>query len=266
MDSSVPTGDVPIPQPVRKLAAGRPIRAVWSNGVGGFTFEVGSGDDRCFVKWSPHACDIDLSAEIERLRWAGAFVSVPRVLAHGADEVGSWFASAPIAGESAISRRWKADPRRAVAAIGEGLRSLHDALPVDRCPFSWSVEERLTAVGARAEAGDLDPSRWDGRHRELTVEAALRALAEPPPIDRPVVCHGDACSPNTLLAANGHLAGHVDLGSLGVADRWADLAIATWATEWNYGPGWEDHLLDAYAIAPDPARTSYYRLLWELGP
>jgi aminoglycoside phosphotransferase len=48
---------------------------------------------------------------------------------------------------------------------------------------------------------------------------------------------------------------HVDLGALGVGDRWGDLAIATWSAEWNYGPGWEDALLRAYGVAPDPLRT-----------
>ena len=51
---------------------------------------------------------------------------------------------------------------------------------------------------------------------------------------------------------DGHWSGHVDLGLLGTADRWADLAVATWSTEWNYGPGWEQLLLDAYGIAPTP--------------
>jgi kanamycin kinase len=51
--------------------------------------------------------------------------------------------------------------------------------------------------------------------------------------------HGDACAPNTLISHDGHCSGHVDFGALGTADRWADLAIATWSTIWNYGPGWE---------------------------
>ena len=51
-----------------------------------------------------------------------------------------------------------------------------------------------------------------------------------------------------------------------MADRWADLAVATWSTTWNYGPGWETPLLEAYGVAPDPERTRYYRLLWDLGP
>jgi kanamycin kinase len=53
---------------------------------------------------------------------------------------------------------------------------------------------------------------------------------------------------------------------MGIADRWADLAVATWSTTWNYGPGWEQELLAAYGVDPDPVRTDYYRLLWDLGP
>jgi aminoglycoside phosphotransferase len=30
----------------------------------------------------------------------------------------------------------------------------------------------------------------------------------------------------------------------------ADPAVATWSATWNYGPGWENLLLDAYGIAP----------------
>jgi kanamycin kinase len=78
------------------------------------------------------------------------------------------------------------------------------------------------------------------------------------------VCHGDACVPNTLIGKDGRCCGHVDLGSLGVADRWADLAVATSSTVWNYGPGHERRLLDAYGVKPDPDRTFFYRLLWDL--
>ncbi len=73
-------------------------------------------------------------------------------------------------------------------------------------------------------------------------------------------------APNTVLSGDGGWSGHVDLGSLGVADRWADLAVATWSTEWNYGPGWQELLLDTYGVDADPERTAYYRLLWDLGP
>jgi len=60
---------------------------------------------------------------------------------------------------------------------------------------------------------------------------------------------------------DGRWSAHVDLGDLGLADRWADLAIATWNVTLNYGPGWESLLLDAYGVAADAARIEYYRLL-----
>jgi kanamycin kinase len=143
---------------------------------------------------------------------------------------------------------------------------MHDALPVAGCPFDWSAGRRLDNARARAAAGRADPQEWhaDVRSRFRDVGSAVDFLAETPPVDRLVVCHGDACAPNTLVGEDGQCSGHVDLGALGTADRWADLAVATWSTQWNYGPGWEEPLLEAYGVEADPERTAYYRVLWSL--
>lgn len=258
--------DVAVPPAVAGVAAGRPVRLVWVNELGGLTFEVGADPQRWFVKWAPAGSGLDLAAEAPRLRWAAAFTAVPRVLAEGADSLGSWLVTAALPGESAVSSRWRADPARAAVALGRGLRDLHDALPLASCPFSWSAADRVDDARRRAAAGAVVPARWHEAHQSLGVRRALDLLADLPPPDRLVVCHGDACAPNTLLDDDGRWSGHVDLGSLGVADRWADLAVATWSTEWNYGPGWEMPLLRAYGVEPDPRRIAYYRLLWDLGP
>ncbi len=238
---------------------------MWENEVGGRTYEVGTGTQRRFVKWLPHTSGIDLTREVVRLQWAAAYTAVPRLLEQGGDETAAWIVTVGLPGENAVVDRWKAEPATAVAQIGLGLRALHDVLPVDGCPFSWSVEDRLVATRQLAAMGRLDPAKWEPENQRLGVDEALEILSDPPPIDQLVVCHGDACSPNTLLTSDGHWSGHVDLGELGVADRWADLAVATMSTEWNYGPGWEHALLDAYGVAPDPERTWFYRLLWNLG-
>lgn len=263
-----PQADVAVPEVVRALAAGRRITPVWENGLGGLTFEVSAPRARrVFVKWTPAASGLDLRREADRLRWAVNFTRVPAVLAQGADEDGSWMVTAGLVGTSAVSERWKSEPGAAVRAIGEGLRALHEALPVSRCPFSWSVADRLADLRRRLADGSFDLTGWQAsRHGHLRLEEALVRAGEAPSVDRLVVCHGDACSPNTLIGRDGHWAGHVDLGALGLGDRWADLAIATWSTEWNFGPGWEELLLDAYGVGPDPERTAYYRLLWDLGP
>lgn len=237
-----------------------PKRLVWENQVGGRTYELTDGAGRRFRKESPPAAGIDLRAEAERLRWAAPRHPFPRVLAEGP----GWLLTAGLPGDNAIQPRWVADPAPAVAAIGRGLRTMHDGLPVAECPFGWRTEERVADAHRRADA--LDPGDWHDVHKGLSVVDALARVDEMPPVDRLVVCHGDACAPNTLLTDDGAWSGHVDAGALGVGDRWADLAVATWSTEWNYGPGWERPLLDAYGVDPDPERTAYYRLLWDLGP
>lgn len=265
--SGLPPTGIAVPAAVEAQRGDGTLRPVWVNGLGGLTFAVErDGTAAEFVKWAPVGSGIDLAEEVERLAWAAPFVVVPRVLDQGADAAGTWFVTAALPGENVVTDRWKAEPDVAVAAVGRGLRALHDALTVEGCPFSWSADDRLASVDERLATGSIDPDRWHPVHRGLGLARARELLGDVPDVDQLVVCHGDACAPNTLIAPDGSWVGHVDLGALGVADRWADLAVATWSTEWNYGPGFDDLLLEAYGVDPDPGRTAYYRLAWDLGP
>lgn len=70
--------------------------------------------------------------------------------------------TAALPGENGVAARWKADPSAAVAAIGEGLRQLHEALPTGGCPFTWGVEERLEDVGLLHTAPHIAARREGG--------------------------------------------------------------------------------------------------------
>lgn len=201
----------------------------WRNETGGQTWRLG---DR-YLKWSPHAADIDLGRETERLRWLEGRHPAPRVLGSGDDGAGQWMLTAALDADTAVSEFWRAHPEPAVSAIAEGLRRLH-ALPVADVPPHW----------------------------ESWVSRTPSELGPRPPVDDPVIVHGDACSPNTLLDAEGRFAASVDVGDLAVGDRWADLAVGAMSLDWNYGPGWDDLFYDVYGVEPDPARIAYYRALW----
>ncbi|WP_278234951.1 aminoglycoside 3'-phosphotransferase [Isoptericola sp. AK164] len=237
-----PRGPVVVPEAVAALAGADAVTPVWRNTLGGLTFRL-SGDrgDR-YVKWVPAGTpELDPGAEADRLAWAGRYARVPRVLDRGADAAGSWLVTAALPGRSAVDPSWPAHPETAVRAIGTGLRALHDALPVADCPFSWSAADRIARL---SPAGRAD-------------------VGGEPPVDRLVVCHGDACAPNTLVADDGTWAGHVDLGTLGVADRWADLAVASMSLGWNFGEGYEPLFFAAYGIEPDAGRLAFYHRLWD---
>lgn len=232
-----------VPTVVAEIADGAAIRWIWHNELDGRTFRIDRTDRTEFVKWSPDHPEIDLALEAAKLNWARSYITVPEVIGHGRDSrTSSWLHTVGIAAQSAIAPTWKEKPLIAARAIGSGLRTLHDRLPVADCPWSWQVADRATMISKDEDRGLVDQA---------------------PAIDKLVVCHGDSCAPNTLIDTDNQCAGHVDLGNLGVADRWADLAIATYSLDWNYQPAFEEELLAAYGIERDEARIDYYRRLWD---
>ncbi len=245
MPATTPTPGEALPAPLARLVGDEPHEAVWRNDAGGWTLRLPRVGHH--LKWTPADAPVwvpDPEEEAARLAWARRWTVVPEVLEVGGDDDGRWLRTVTLPGRSAVDARWLDDPATAVAAIGAGLRRLHDALPAADCPFDWSPQQRLA-------------------HLQPGHEHERDELALPPPVDRLVVCHGDACAPNTLVGDDGRPVGHVDLGTLGLADRWADLAVATLSLGWNYGPGWEGALLDAYGVEADPERTAWYQRLWD---
>src|SRR5258708_4400677 len=120
--SGPPPVGTPVPNAVRKAAAGAAIHPVWQNELGGLTFRLGGGAGGWLGKWMPAGAGgvggagggagqgSELGAEAVRLRWASAYVTVPSVLEEGADDAGSWLVTAGIPGEYAVADRWKRDP------------------------------------------------------------------------------------------------------------------------------------------------------------
>ena len=251
-----------VPDVVRSLSAGHELVPVWENEAGGLTYRFTIGDECRYVKWSPLGNGIDLRGEVARLLWAAPYTRVPEVLDHGTDHTGSWIVTRDLGAPSAVEIPWRQNPAAATTAIGAGLRAMHDAMPIDQCPFTWARDDRFAAA-----------REWVTRHPDFVLPHEFEmislndaiAILDVAPTDDLVVCHGDPCAPNTLVNPDGTWAAHVDFGALGVADRWADIAVATWSAGWNYGWDWQQSVLDAYGIDLDREKMTYYRLLWALG-
>jgi kanamycin kinase len=221
-----------VPQIARVLADGAEPDLVWRNDLDGLTFRMGDQ----YLKWNPRSTGIDLERERLRLDWISSRHPAPRVSEFGQDDVGQWLVTWAISGEPAVGDEWRARRPEAIAAIAAGLRAIH-VLATDGFPTAW------------IEQG------WVGRRPS--------SLGLAPPIDDPILVHGDACAPNTLITSRGVWAGHVDFGDLTVGDRWADLSIASLSLDWNFGEGHQDEFFDAYGIEPDEERIRYYRALWQ---
>jgi streptomycin 3"-kinase len=152
---------------------------------------------------------------------------------------------------------------KAMESLGRTLRSLHS---LRDCPF----ERPLASVIALAEdvvrRDAVNPAFLTDEWRLLSpVELLDRVIAERPSVEAAadlVVCHGDACLPNIFFdPATLEVTGLIDLGRLGIADRYSDLALATIQLhdEWSADPA---PFLAAYGLpVPDQRRLEFFRLL-----
>lgn len=214
------------------------------------------GEPNYFVKLGARPSDpdsgLDVLSEAERLQWlVRQGIPAPTVLDAGESGKAAWMVTSAVAGRS-VAQPWPAERRGAVVdAFADAARSLH-ALSIADCPFDRRLD--VTTAYARRSVGTsvdlLDAARPD--HEDL------------------VVCHGDLCVPNILLDPDTlELAGVVDVGRLGVADRYADLALAARSLssqELNpqYGPGAATRFLSRYGEdPPDEAKITFYCLLDE---
>ncbi|MGW7482445.1 aminoglycoside 3'-phosphotransferase [Nonomuraea muscovyensis] len=232
--------------------------AVWSDdheGMSGETLRVTAPAGVFYVKAGPVA-----RQEHDRLLWLKRWMNVPDVVAFEGDAL-----VLADAGWRSLERV----PANAGTVMGRVLRALHD-IPVDECPFDERLDLRLTRARERVAAGLVDPGDFDDDHAGMTAEQVYeRLVAERPADEDLVVTHGDFTPANVLAPpATGLREGGaaaepvlVDVGALGIADRYVDLAIVLRELE---GQAAAD-FLEAYGpVEPDRAKLAYYRLMDEL--
>lgn len=179
----------------------------------------------------------DLAGERDRIEWLSAQrIPGPSVLEWATTPDGPLLITSAVPGVPAdqldsegLGRAW--------SAIAAAVRDLH-ALPTVGCPFSRELAAMAT-LARDAVNPDFLPD--EDRARPAT-ELLCRVVAELPQrlgqeAGDLVVCHGDLCLPNIVIAPGDFsVAGFIDLGRLGLADRHADLALL-FANAGRPGPG-----------------------------
>lgn len=209
--------------------------------------------------------------EAERLDWLGRHgLPVPEVVDAGADETTMWLVTAAVPGKPAAAD-WSPEELPAVVdAVADLARALHE-LPIGECPFDRTLASTLPLARRAVELGRVDLEDLDYEHQGWTPQRLLAELdATPAPGEEDlVVCHGDLCLDNIVIAPDTlTVTGILDAGRLGRADRWVDLAIATRniaeeCAEWGYRPDHAERFLRRYGVEADSAKNRFYRLMDE---
>ncbi|NHZ95968.1 APH(3')-I family aminoglycoside O-phosphotransferase [Massilia sp. CCM 8734] len=218
-----------------------------------------------FLKHGNDAVADQITDEMTRMQWLARYIPVPEVVQFVRTPDQAWLLMSAINGKTA-RQVLESHPERGSAvvdALVALLRRLH-AIPVSACPFNSDHAVRLRLARQRIDAGAIDVDDFDDERTGWTAEQVWEALQGYLPMaPDPVVTHGDFSLDNLMLQ-EGEIAGCIDVGRAGIADRYQDLAIL-WNSLGEFGEALQERLLQQYGLpVPDQRKLQFHLLLDEL--
>lgn len=224
--------------------------------------EYQNANGSLFLKSEP--TNPEIRREYEIMKWLKDKLPVPKVV-HWEEQNGvSHLLMTKMSGVMACHKP-KTEIKETVGLLAQGIKMLWSVNIMD-CPFDMTLHKKLLLTKENIEAGIVDSANFE----EDTVgspEEIYNQLISTRPAEELCFTHGDYCLPNIFLHTD-TVAGFIDLGRAGVADRWQDIALCVRSLNHNFGIKPDDNLyqyfFDCLGVAPDPSKIAYYILLDEL--
>ncbi len=227
-------------------------------------------DGRAFAKVADAARVVELAGERDRLLWLqDRGVLTPDVIDWYVAEQGACLIMTAIEGVPAAALS-ATDLLSAWPSMARQLAALH-ALDAGQCPFDRSLApifgRAMDVVARNAVNPDFlpdDDRKTPAAELLARVERDLALRLEQEATGK-VICHGDPCMPNFMVDPHTlRCTGMIDLGRLGTADRYADLALMianareSWETAEQEGHAAAVLFETLGVAAPDAARLEFY--------
>ena len=204
----------------------------------------------------------DLRGEHDRLRWLEGRLPAPRVLHYVVEATKHYLLTTEVPG--VMTHEVDLPYLKRVQLMAEGARMWH-ALPALECPFDQRIDIQIRRAQQNMAAGLVNADHFDIYRHGRTARDLIEEIQQTRPAeDDLVVTHGDYCLPNILVdPVTQQITGFVDLGRMGVADRFVDLAIGARSITYNLGGIWVEPFMVAYGLSMDRAKYNFYTALDE---
>lgn len=259
-----------------------------------YMFDMPNAVDSMVLKVEP--VSDSSTREYEALSWLDGRLPAPKVVGHHVADGTSYILMSKVKGRMLCDPSILSNRRRLLKSVVAALRTLW-SVDVGDCHLDAGLDRDLGIAAYNVEHGITDFSFVSncGYDYSCGVGSAAELLCwlqgNRPKMDEGdmVFSHGDLCLPNVLVDCKG-IAGFVDLGGAGCADRWRDIAICVrslrdnlvgrYAKEYAASiglepPGFEGGVLpfgafdeseffDVLGIQPNEEKLRYYTLLDEL--
>ncbi|MDE2839770.1 MAG: aminoglycoside 3'-phosphotransferase [Chloroflexota bacterium] len=222
-----------------------------------------AGHAALYLKVSPMSHRRELLRESERVTWLQGKLPVPEVIHYDADDRNEFLLLTALPGRDAASLIEDRPNETIVRLLATGLRRIH-TVSIENCPFDMTLEglieeARFNVANNLVNEADFDEIRLGRSAAEIFEEMQSKRPAD----EDLVFTHGDYCLPNVIIDGE-NVAGFVDWGSAGVADRYRDIALVVRSLARNTGEDLARSFYTAYGLSrPDTEKVTYYQLLDE---
>lgn len=202
---------------------------------------------------------------------------MPEILARETADGKNFTLMTRVKGKMLCDREYLTDVPRLLDLAAQALRRMW-SVDITLCPDRVSrLDGRLSRARHNVEHGFVDTEDAEegtfGPNGFASPAALLSWLETHRPEEDLVLTHGDCCLPN-LFADGDSVSGYIDVGKMGPADRWQDIALCIRSISHNldgryshgrkYGDFAPGDLLDRLGIPMDEEKYRYYLLLDEL--
>ena len=209
------------------------------------------------------------------MKWLERSGKVPHILAYEQQEQQSYLLMSKMQGKMSCDKQYMTRPEVLFQMITEGLQWLW-SVDISDCPCNNTLVHKLKQAEFQVKHGLVDmentePETFSENGFE-NPKALLQWLYENQPKEELVLSHGDYCLPN-IFAKEDAFCGFVDVGRMGIADKWQDIALCYRSLAHNfsgkydgisYGTFNEELFFQMLGIEPNWEKIRYYILLDEL--
>lgn len=229
--------------------------------------------DDSVLKVEKYSKDNEETAKM--MKWLEGKLPVPKVICYEKNSEFQYLLMSKIKGKMSCNKYYMERPKELIKILASALKMLW-SVDISNCPRNCDIDVKLKEANLRVQNNLVDIERVDPKTfkegRFSSPTSLLNWLVDNKPKKELVLSHGDFCLPNIFIN-NDKISGFIDLGRIGIGDKWNDIALCYRSLKWNAqgrygGNGYPklnpDMLFDALEIEPNYEKIEYYTLLDEL--
>jgi aminoglycoside phosphotransferase len=255
-----------LPSEIRSVVSQNSWQIITTGRSGDLCFRVQTNSgDTCYLK-SYFGIGRETQYEMSVSTWLNQYLPAATVNCSGMSEDLShqFILWNEIKGEPLHSLVGNLSPEQIVKIAALSVRQLHQINTQD-CPFDQRLEIKIGKALLNATQGLVRLDDLDAIRKGWNIEQLKNELRTTKPKNEDVVfTHGDYCLPN-LIVKDESLAGFIDFGRAGMADRHQDIALCLKSLQSNLGDSHEALFLEHYGLISElnQEKIEFYQLMDE---